>query len=93
MISISNNLNLYNDEDCWESGVSDDLGKIFINYLMKLPKYWYTKFYSNMILKTLPEFPLRLDIPDSSIIFSWIKEICSTDHRQSGTPEGLKTEN
>jgi len=92
VIFILNDLDIYEAEDRWESNVSSDLGVILINFLKKIPKYTYTKIYSQLLIKKLPEYSYQLDIPDSDIIFSWIKGLCSTPHRRPGTPEGHKAE-
>ncbi|MHA1652069.1 MAG: hypothetical protein ACTSYB_17945, partial [Candidatus Helarchaeota archaeon] len=60
---------IYADEDRWESEINTDLRDIFLNIFRKLPKYWYAKFCSKFLIKTLPKFPDSLDIPNSKTIF------------------------
>ncbi|MHA1268961.1 MAG: hypothetical protein ACTSPY_04170 [Candidatus Helarchaeota archaeon] len=92
MIPIFNDFDSYDDENRWEGNINSDLGYIFLNFFKKLPKYWFAKFYSNFLLKSLPKFPFQLDIPDSNTIFSWIEDLCRTPHRRPGTPEGHNAE-
>jgi len=75
-----------------EGGTSTDPIDLIIGILKKIPKYWISKIGVKKLIRSLPIFKERLDIPDSKEIFSWIQGICQTPHRRPGTPEGHKGE-
>ena len=75
-----------------ESGTSTNPVDIVKGIIKKIPHYWLSKIGVKKLIKSLPNFRENLEIPDSDMIFSWIKGICQTPHRRPGTPEHLKAE-
>ena len=75
-----------------ESGTSTNPIEIIKGIVKKVPKYWLSKVGVKKLIKRLPIFKERLDIPSSDKIFSWIEGICQTPHRRPGTAEDHKAE-
>ncbi len=75
-----------------ESRTSTDPVEIIKGILKKLPRYWLSKIGVKNLIRSLPKFKERLEIPSSDEIFSYIKGICQTPHRRPGTFEDHKAE-
>ncbi|MHA1439561.1 MAG: M28 family peptidase [Promethearchaeota archaeon] len=75
-----------------ESGVSTRPIDLILGMIKKIPKFWLAKIGVKKIIKNMPRYKGKLELPTSDEIFSWIKDLCQTPHRRPGTPEGHRAE-
>lgn len=76
----------------WESKISTHPLDAASRFLRGLPSLWRAKREAGRLFEGLPDYSGALQLPGSDEIFSWVQDLCKTEHRRPGTPEGHRAE-
>lgn len=76
----------------WEKDANPSVAAALGRIALRLPSIWQTRREAARIAETLPRFPFDFEIPEESVIYSWIEELCQAPHRRPGSPEGQAAE-
>ena len=76
----------------FESQIETDMGSTLLSLVKRIPAIWATRRRAHAIVASLPDFHASVPLPDADTLLGWIEDLCATEHRRPGSPEGRRGE-
>ena len=76
----------------WENTSTTRTSRALTDILRRLPRIWSARARARRLAPRLPILEGDVPLPAPALLESWIRDLCQTPHRRSGTPEGHRAE-